>query len=53
MNLHYATPPAEKPQGHTGSPMPMLDFGPGAEDSPAVIEQISVFEIKTTTVSLR
>ena len=53
MKLNYATSPTNKSQDHTGSTVPLLGFGPGAEDLPALIDQTDIFDITTTALNLR
>ncbi|WP_026543750.1 alkaline phosphatase [Arthrobacter sp. 35/47] len=53
MKLNYATSPTTKSQDHTGSTVPLLGFGPGAEDLPALIDQTDIFGIITTALNLR
>lgn len=52
MKLNYATSPTNKSQDHTGSTVPLLGFGPGAEDLPALIDQTEIFDITTTALNL-
>lgn len=53
MKLNYATSPTTKSQDHTGSTVPLLGFGPGAENLPALIDQTDIFDIITSALDLR
>ena len=52
MKMNYATSPVTGSQDHTGSTVPFLGFGPGAEDVESLLDQPDIFDIVTESLSL-
>ena len=52
MKLNYATSPVTRSQDHTGSTVPYLGFGPGAEGVPSLLDQTDIFGIITGALRL-